>query len=329
MNMTDKLEALETYFALMNMNGVSRIYRTANELGIFEAMGAGPATPAEIAATCGLQEAPLRLLLDGLSSIGALSRDDDTFMPTLVMQFLAGNYRNLGDEYWDYLPQFLKTGAPLAEMDSVEQSAEQYEKQVTALAWMMAPAAEALATMLGIGSARTSLRILDVGAGSAIWSLTCARHDAGTTVTASDWPVIVEIAAGFAEQMGLAERFSAIPGNYHVADFGDGSFDLAIVANVTHIETPEGNRDLFRKIREALEPGGEVVIVDVMPARTEGRIPAALYALGLGLRTAAGQVHSVEALQAFLRETGFADPVFQPIPVSPHTMGMIAARKEA
>ena len=43
-------------------------------------------------------------------------------------------------------------------------------------------------------------RILDVGAGSAIWSLTCAKHDSGTTVTASDWPVIVEIAAGFAEQ---------------------------------------------------------------------------------------------------------------------------------
>jgi 2-polyprenyl-3-methyl-5-hydroxy-6-metoxy-1,4-benzoquinol methylase len=329
MNTADKLEALETYFALMNMNGASRIYRTANELGILEAVGPGPATPAQVAETCGLQEGPLRLLLDGLNSIGALTKDGDAYSPALVMQFLAGNYRNLSDEYWDYLPQFLKTGEPLAEMDSVEQSAEQYEKQVTALTWMMTPAAEALATMLGMGSARNSLRILDVGAGSAIWSLTCAKHDAGTTVTASDWPVIVEISAGFAQQMGLADRFSAIPGNYHEADLGDECHDLAIVANVTHIETPEGNRDLLRKIYSALKPGGEVVIVDVMPARHEGRIPAALYALGLGLRTAEGQVHSVEALQDFMRETGFADPVFQPIPVSPHTMGMIAARKEA
>jgi hypothetical protein len=78
-----------------------------------------------------------------------------------------------------------------------------------------------------------------------------------------------------------------------------------------------------------LKPGGEVVIVDVMPARPEGRIPAALYALGLGLRTAEGQVHSKEALQHYLREAGFAEAVFQPIPVSPHTMGMIVAAKEA
>jgi 2-polyprenyl-3-methyl-5-hydroxy-6-metoxy-1,4-benzoquinol methylase len=329
MSMTDKPGAFETYFALMNMNGAARIYRTANELGIFEAVGTGPATASEVAAACGLQEQPLRLLLDGLRSIGTLEKEGNAYSPALVMQFLAGNYRNLGDEYWDYLPRFLETGVPLAEMDSVEHSADQYEKQVAALAWMMTRAAEALATMLGMGSARKSLRILDVGAGSAIWSLTCAKHDAGTTVTASDWPAIVEIAAGFAQQMGLAGRFSAIPGNYHEADLGDECYDLAIVANVTHIETPGGNRDLFRRIHSALKPGGEVVVVDVMPATPEGRMPAALYALGLGLRTAEGRVHSVEALQEFLRETSFADPVFQPIPVPPHTMGMIAARKEA
>jgi ubiquinone/menaquinone biosynthesis C-methylase UbiE len=245
------------------------------------------------------------------------------------MQFLAGNYRNLSDEYWDYLPQFLQTGVPLAEMDSVEQSADQYEKQVSALAWMMMPAAEAMAQMLGMGQARTSLSILDVGAGSAIWSLSCAKHDPATTVTASDWPVIVEIAAGFAKQMGLEDRFTAIPGNYHESDLGEEGHDLAIVANVTHIETPDGNRDLFRKIHRALKPGGEIVIVDVMPLQPEGQISAALYALGLGLRTAEGQVHSAEALQQYLGDAGFTGAVVQAIPIAPHTMGMLLAKKES
>jgi SAM-dependent methyltransferase len=329
MNTATKLGAFDTYFALMNMNGASRIYRTANELGIFEAVGVGPTTPATVADACGLQEGPLRLLLDGLCAIGTLEKDETGYSPALVMQFLGGNYRNLSDEYWDYLPQFLGSGVPLAEMDSVEQSADQYEKQVTALAWMMTPAAEAMATMLGMGHARKSLRIIDIGAGSGIWSLTCAKYDAGSTVTVSDWPVIVDIAAGFARQMRLEDRFTTIPGNYHETDLGEESYDLAIVANVTHIETPDGNRDLFGKIHSALRPGGEIVIVDVMPSRPEGQIPAALYALGLGLRTAGGRVHCVEALQQYLGEARFAGPSFQPIPVSPHTMGMIVARKEA
>lgn len=329
MSTEEKFAALQTYFNLMNMNGAARIYRTARELGIFEAIGNEPATPADVAGKCGLHEEPLRLVLDGLCSIGTLVCADGHYSPALVTQFLAGNYKNLSDEYWDYLPQFLRTGVPLAEMDSVEQSADQYEKQVSALAWMMTPAAEAMAQMLGIGQSRNSLNILDVGAGSAIWSLTCAKHDPTASVTAADWPVIVEIAAGFAQQMGLEDRFASIPGNYHESELGEDSYDLAIVANVTHIETPDGNRDLFRRLHRALKAGGEVVIVDVMPVQPDGKISAALYALGLGLRTAQGQVHSAEALQQYLGVAGFTESTFQPIPVVPHTMGMIIAKKGA
>jgi 2-polyprenyl-3-methyl-5-hydroxy-6-metoxy-1,4-benzoquinol methylase len=325
----EKFAALQTYFNLMNMNGAARIYRTAREQGIFDAIGNEPATAADVAGKCGLQEEPVRLLLDGLCAIGTLVRTDEYYSPALVTQFLAGNYQNLSDEYWDYLPQFLKTGVPLAEMDSVEQSEDQYEKQVSALAWMMTPAAEAMAHILGMGLSRKALQILDVGAGSAIWSLTCAKHDPETSVTAADWPVIVDIAAGFAKQMGLADRFAAIPGNYHESNLGEDAYDLAIVANVTHIETPDGNRDLFRKLHKALKAGGEVIIVDVMPVQPDGQISAALYALGLGLRTAQGQVHSVDALQQYLGEAGFADARLQPIPVAPHTMGMIIAKKES
>ena len=329
MNDADKIAALQTYFSLMSMNGASRTFRTAHELGIFAAIGEEQITPGDVAARCGLQEKPVRLLLDGLYSIGTVVHADGRYSLAPVMQFLAGNYQSLSDEYWDYLPRYLETGVPLAEMDSVEQSADQYEKQVTALAWMMTPAAEAMAQMLGMGDSRKGLSILDVGAGSGIWSLTCAKHDPDTKVTVSDWPVIVEIASGFAQQMGLAERFATIPGNYHELNLGAEVYDLAIVANVTHIETPDGNRDLFAKINKALKPGGEIAVVDVMPLQQQGRLSAALYALGLGLRTAEGQVHSAEALQGYLAETGYAPGAPQAIPVPPYTMAMILASKES
>ena len=326
---TTKLAALKTYFDLMSMNGASRIFRTAHELGLFGAIGQESLTPAELAGKCNLEEEPLKLLLDGLCAIGTVVDAGERYSLAPVMQFLAGNYQSLSDEYWDYLPQYLETGVPLAEMDSIEQSAEQYEKQVTALAWMMTPAAEAMARMLGMGKSRKSVRILDVGAGSGIWSLTCAKYDPDTTVTVCDWPVIVDIAKGFAARMALDDRCSAIPGNYHETDFGTSAFDLAVVANVTHIETPAGNRDLFSKVHSALEPGGAIAVVDVLGSQPEGRVSAALYALGLGLRTANGQVHSAEALEAFLADAGFADASVQPIPVPPFTMGLILASKES
>ena len=330
MNTNDaQLAALNAYFQLMNMNGAARVYRAAQELGVHDALRNGAASAAEVAGTCDLQEAPVGLLLDSLCALGTVTATNGGYALAPVAELLSGNYRNLGDEYWDFLPTFLRTGTPLAKMDSTEQSEAQYVQQVSALAWMMTPAAEAFARMLGMGTARQSLDILDVGGGSGIWSLTCAKHDAGSTVTVSDWPAIVDIAAGFAERMGSSDRFSAIPGNYHEADFGSEAYDLAIVANVTHIETPEGNIDLFSRIRDALRPDGEIAVVDVVPAQVEGRLPASLYALGLGLRTESGQVHRPEALQQYLEQAGFGSVVVQAIPAPPHTMGMITASRGA
>ena len=320
-----QLEALRSYFGLMNMNGAARVFHAAQELGVHDALRQGAMTAAGVAAACGLQERPVELLLDGLCALGTVESNNARYTLAPVAEFLSGSYRSLGDEYWDFLPTFLRTGTPLAKMDSTEQSESQYEQQVSALAWMMTPAAEAFAGMLGMGTARKALRILDVGGGSGIWSLTCAQRDAASTVTVSDWPAIAEIAASFAQRMGIADRFDAIPGNYHEVDLGSSAFDLAIVANVTHIETPEGNVDLLRRVRAALRRGGEIAIVDVIPAQPEGRLSASLYALGLGLRTESGQVHGADALQQYLREAGFRNVVVEPIPAPPFTMGMVMA----
>ncbi len=329
MSTEQKLAALETYFDLMRMNGAARIYSAARELGIYEAIGGGASTAGEIAASCGLEERPVSLLLDGLCAIETVSCDDGIYTLAPVAALLSGNYKNLGDEYWRYLPHFLKTGVPLAKMDTVEHSEEQYQKQVTELAWMMRPAAEAMAQMLGIGQSRAGLSILDVGAGSAIWSLSCARHDPQSRVTAVDWPGVLQIAAGFAVEFELQDRFTMLPGNYHEVDLGTDVYDLAIVANVTHIETMEGNRDLFGRLHRALKTGGEIAVIDVMPGQSGAQLSCALYALGLGLRTEQGQVHAREALETFLTDAGFSGSTFHPIALPPYTMAMILAKKES
>ena len=329
MNTQDKLTALATYFDLMSMNGGARVYRTAREVGIFDATASGPMTAQKIAEELGLELRPLEALLDVLCSLDTMQREGECYSLKPVMQFLAGNYSNLGDEYWDHLPELLRTGVPLARMDSAEQSEALYTKQVAALAWMMKPAAESAAMMLGMGKTRTGLHILDVGAGSAVWSLTFAQKDSGTRVTALDWPAVLMIAEASARDMGLADRFAPLPGNYHEVEIPAGEFDMAVVANVTHIETHDGNGALFGKLYNALKPGGEIVVFDVMPGQEEGSVAGALYALGLTLRTEKGRVYTCGELESLLRATGFVGAGFDPIRVPPYTMGMIIARKEA
>lgn len=328
MNDREKLKAFQTYFDLMSMNGGARIYHVAQQLGIFESIGKGAFTVDMIAANCHLKEKPTKLLLDALCSLKVLEYKNQRYSLTPVMHFLSGNYQNLSDEYWDYLPKLLKTGIPLARMDDTRESEKQYQNQAAALAWMMKPAAEAASVMLEIGTKRKGLNILDVGAGSAIWSLTFAQKDRGISITAVDWPAVLEIAKISAKEFGLSERFNVRPGNYHEVEIPPGTYDLAIVGNVTHIETPEGNKALFAKIYRALKANGEIVIFDIFPGQEGGELSQSLYALGLALRTGKGQVYSCEQLQEFLSQAGFTGFQFSPIKVPPYTMGMLLSKRE-
>jgi ubiquinone/menaquinone biosynthesis C-methylase UbiE len=318
--------ALDVYARLMTANGAAQIYRAAQQAGVVQALASGPATAAEVASACRTAIQPTALLLDGLVALGLIEQVGEAYGVAPVARILSGPYRDLGDTYWSHLPAFLETGKPMARMDDARESERHYQAQAMALAWMMAPAAAAAAALLDSGSRRGGHSVLDIGAGAAGWSLALARRDPTTTVTALDWPAVLAIAHKAAADAGLQERFATIAGDYHRVALPEAAFDLAIVANVTHLETATGNRDLFERLRRSLRPGGKIEIIDVFPVQPAGALPAALYALGLALRTTHGRVHSAADLESWLAAAGFDDCRFAPLEAPPYTMGMLLAR---
>lgn len=326
MNEMERL--LATYFQLMNMNGASHVYREALRAEMLDALQSGKESVADIAADCNLAEKPTKLVLEVLCAMGVAQAEGAGYALTPLAQLLLNSgYRELGDPYWAHFPEFLRTAEPMARMDSTAESEQHYQTQAMALAWMLAPAAEAAANALADSNQFTGGAILDVGAGSAIWSLTIAKRVDGAAVTAVDWPAVLKVAEGTAARFGLTERFNTIPGNFHEVELPDSAFDLAIVANVTHLESVEGNRALFEKVHRVLNPGGRIAIIDVFPGLPEGDLNRTLYALGLALRTEAGRVFGRDEMEALLREAKFGTAELIPLDVPPHVMGILLASK--
>ena len=326
--MNDPGEILTGYFQLMNLNGAAHVYRESVRSGLLDALRAGPKSAEDLAAASGTAVRPTQLLLHALAALGvAEGRGEQFALSPLAELLLAGTYRNLGDEYWAHLPALLKTDKPIVKMDDAAKSEAFYQAQAAILGWMLTPAAEFAGRKLRERGVPESAAILDVGAGSAIWSLTLARDLPGATVTAVDWPAVLEVAAETAQNFGLTDRLTTINGNYHEVEIPAGKFDLAILANVTHLETPGGNLALFKKVRAALTPGGQIVIFDVFPGQPQGDLNRALYALGLALRTEHGHVYSVEEFESLLAEAGFGPPRLVPLEVPPYAVGMLTAAK--
>ncbi len=327
--MNDQTKTRADYFRLMNMNGASHVYREAIRHGVLDAIAKQPKSASDIAASCGTLEEPTNLLLEVLGTLGLVQHRDRVFTLTpLAAMLISGGYREIGDPYWGHLPSYLKTGKPITAMDSVTQSETHYQKQAAALGWMLAPAAGAAAIHLRSDGNNNNLNILDIGAGSAIWSLTLASHDDTSTVTAVDWPAVLPIAVNTAQQLGIENQLSTSPGNYHEVDLGADTYDLTIMGNVTHLETPASNQSLFKKVYAALKNKGRIVILDIFPGDPQGDINRTLYALGLALRTEQGHVYTPEALVALLKAEGFIQTSLTNLQVPPHTVGMLVAHKK-
>jgi len=148
-------------------------------------------------------------------------------------------------------------------------------------------------------------RLLDVGGGSAAYSIAFAQADERLRATVLDLPTVLPIAERHINAAGLAGRIETRPGDLRRDPLGKG-FTLILVSAICHMLSPEENVDLLRRCYEALEPKGRVVIQDFIlePDKTAPR-QAALFALNMLVGTPAGSTYSYEEYTAWLREAGF------------------------
>jgi SAM-dependent methyltransferase len=320
-----QIQHVENYFHLMTANGAAHVYRTAREMGVLDALKTGADTLEALSDRCGIEACSTALLMDCLAGLGLVERTDGRIRPAPLAGFLAEHYQDLGDVYWAHLPDYLRSGAPLVDVTTAAQGEDFYAREVQALTWMSLPAVAAAARELDIGGRRRGLRVLDAGAGAAVWSAGFALANESLKVVALDRPGVLDAAAAAAATAGIGDRFRTAAGDLFDFSFPPGSFDIAIVANVAHLFPPAQNRKLFAKIRDALSPGGEIMVFDVFPQPGTDNLTAALYALGLALRTHGGRTYTADAMAKQLCDAGFCDPAFVPLPAPPGVLGMMRA----
>lgn len=318
---------LSQFFRIMTINGAAQLLAAERRYRFLAACIERPLMASEVAQRCGTQEKPTRLIFEGLAALGLAEERDTQFILTPLGRLLSTSPQILGNRFWDHLPEYLKTGEPIIKMDVLQHRAEHYQAEVGPLGWMLTPAAEEAARILEIGDRRKSLRILDVGAGSAVWSLAMLRRDRSSTVTALDWPEVLTVAQHQAKAAQLQAQLRVLAGDFHNIQLPEKAFDVAILANITHLETPEQNQRLFRKVHQALDTSGKAVIIDIFPGSVEGDLTRLLYRLGLALRTEHGQVYSHEELSRQLREAGFVSSELTLLQSPPHILGMLVVRK--
>jgi 2-polyprenyl-3-methyl-5-hydroxy-6-metoxy-1,4-benzoquinol methylase len=182
-----------------------------------------------------------------------------------------------------------------------------WEELVRAIVPLALPLAQRVAERTALAQ-RGPVAILDVGGGSGIYSVVLLGVNPQATATQVDWPTVNLLAHEFTAQHGLGQPFQTIDGDFHTVDFGRSVYDLVLYSNIAHQESPAENQAVLRKCKEALKPGGTLVISDfVLEDDRTGHPFSLLFHLVMLVQTQAGAVWRQADYRTWLHEAGFQE----------------------
>lgn len=320
---------------LMALSAIASALVAAHGTGLLGALTRGPHTTEALASELGLHPRGCERVLSLLAAhqIAARTASGWRAGPQLTA-LLEGPMGNLDRAHglWSHVPEFLRSGAPYFRSDGeAEHRQAVYAGVVSGLGRMFEPSARKLALALGERlPSDEPIEVLDVGAGSAVWSLAYAQSNPNVQVTALDLPDVLPNARARAESLGVADRLTPLEGDYHEAELEAERYGCVVLANVLHLETAGSAESLVRRAATWLRPRGALVIVDAFcdgSARSE--IAWSSYALHLAMRTTQGFPHRRETIAGWLSQAGVGAEELVDLAVGNSAVGALIARREA
>lgn len=144
--------------------------------------------------------------------------------------------------------------------------------------------------------------VLDLGGGHGRYG----RHfaDAGFATTLLDLPHVISYA-----KARHGHALSYLEGDFHVREDLGGPYDLVLLSNIVHGESPEQNAALVARVARSLRPGGVVAIKDMFLDEL-GREPANAVFFGLTMLfyTDKGQSPSFAQARDWFAKAGLDGP---------------------
>jgi len=150
--------------------------------------------------------------------------------------------------------------------------------------------------------------VLDLGAGSGVWSIALAQRNPRTTVYALDLPPVLEITRAFVQRHGVRTQYQFLPGDFMaMPHWGEQRYDLIYLGYLCCGLSEAENQRLFDACARNLRPGGCVVLVDYLPDpdRTGPLLDVLFAILMLGI-TESGNTYPQAAYETWCRDAGLA-----------------------
>jgi len=305
----------EELLELMRGFQIPCVLAAAAELDVFNATADAPVAGRELAAKLGCDDRAMTILFDALTSIGVLLKAEGNYVlsPSLVPflidsspQCVTAMLRHQANclRRWARLPWVVQAGGPAESEPSIRGAEADRAAFIEAMNVVSILVAERLIREV---NPRGFRYVLDIGGASGTWTLSWLQAEPAARAILFDLPSVIPMAQDRIEDSGLADRVALVAGDYNKDALPRGA-DLVWVSAIIHQNSPAENRSLYRRIAEAIEPGGVVMIRDVvMDENRTVPLMGALFAVNMLVATDGGNTYTLAEIRDDLTSAGFTD----------------------
>jgi hypothetical protein len=296
----------------------------ANRFGVFKALEAAPAglSVEEVAGQTELSPEGARVLLNAMEKGGYLVLRDGRYRNgpwarkwiTSDEHGLA-NFINLQINTWDRLGELrtpLTTGKPVQDHHLREVTEPSARQEVYTQAMRETSRLHTPSFLKVLDLPDTAKTLVDLGGAHGDMARAVLSKYPHLQATVMDLPGPLATAEHIHEEEGNPYGIRLQPCNVLADDLGEG-WDVALLCQFIHCFTAEANRDIFRRLYKAMNPGGVVIILDQFTGL--GRIQDSIAGLvSLAYFTLGSKTYSCDEVDLLLRESGFARSVVKRFP---------------
>ncbi len=290
----------------------ARIILSAVELGVFEALAAGPKTAEELASERDLDVRAAAILLDALASLDVICKNNEAYStatpykdllnPDHADSVLPALWHTVNMwRAWSPLTEVVRQGHPDG---SLERDATTTEHFIAAMRVGARQRAPVLAEELDLSGVKT---LLDLGGGPGSYAIAFAKREPNLKAVVFDMVGVTDIATRHIKEEELLDRITTLSGNYLFDPIG-GPYDLIWTSSIVHMHTDQQNRLIVKKAADALNPGGRLIIRDfLLNEDGAGPASAAIFAVNMLVATEGGRSYKASEIKQWLEEAGLKD----------------------
>jgi hypothetical protein len=292
----------------------ARILQSAVAFGVFDVLASGRRTAAEVAARLELDGKATELLLNALTALALLAKEQDRFslsetaklhLVKSASRYVGGmiRFEDMGWNCWTKLPEALRTGRPVRAADMYQEDTRETAIFIDAMDSLVKARGDTDAVAQAIDWQGIE-SLLDVGSGPATYPIALCRRFPRLRATVFDLPATLEITARYVRDAKLTDRIDLVAGDYR-KDAVRGKFDAVFLSNIIHGENYERNQTLIDMLAKNLAPAGRLIIKDHILDESRANPPVgAVFSLLMLLTTDGGRCYSYGEVKTWLEHAG-------------------------